>query len=104
MAHDGQDMTGAGKVVLPDLLKLTNATIAPVEELLEKAQASVRAMVLAGGEKITTPAVEAHQTATHGLAWLATYVESPRQMQKWGEKLDGKGKLGENEQANQQNR
>ena len=98
MAHDGQDMTGAGKVVLPDLLKLTDATIAPVEELLEKAQASVRAMVLAGGEKITTPAVEAHQTATHGLAWLATYVESLRQMQKWGEKLDGEGKFGEIEQ------
>lgn len=95
MAHDGQDMTGTGKALLPDLLTLTGAAIAPVEDLLEKAQTSVRAMVLAGGEKITTPAVEAHQTATHGLAWLATYVESLRQMQKWAEKLDGEGKFGE---------
>jgi (2S)-methylsuccinyl-CoA dehydrogenase len=98
MAHDGQDVTGAGNVVLPDLLKTTGAAIAPLEELLEKAQASVRAMVLAGGEKITTPAVEAHQTATHGLAWLATYVESLRQMQKWAEKLSSDGKFAETEQ------
>ena len=82
MAHDGQDMTGADTTILPDLLTLTAAAIAPAEALLDKAQASVRAMVLEGGEKITTPAVEKHQTATHGLAWLATYVESLRQMQK----------------------
>ena len=98
MAHDGQDITAAGQVILPDLLKLTGATIAPLNDLLEKAQASVRALVLKGGDKITTPAVEAEQTATHGLAWLATYVESLRQMQKWGEKLDGEGKFAEMEQ------
>lgn len=98
MAHDGQDITAAGQVILPDLLKLTGATIAPLNDLLEKAQASVRALVLKGGDKITTPAVEAEQTATHGLAWLATYVESLRQMQKWGEKLDGDGKFAEMEQ------
>ncbi|GGE41519.1 (2S)-methylsuccinyl-CoA dehydrogenase [Primorskyibacter flagellatus] len=98
MAHDGQDMTGAGTTILPDLLTLTAAAIAPAEELLDKAQASVRAMVLEGGEKITTPAVEKHQTATHGLAWLATYVESLRQMQKWAEKLTADGKFGEMEQ------
>ncbi|MBY6157854.1 acyl-CoA dehydrogenase family protein [Pseudooceanicola nitratireducens] len=98
MAHDGQDITAAGQVILPDLLKLTGATIAPLNDLLEKAQASVRALVLKGGDKITTPAVEAEQTATHGLAWLATYVESLRQMQKWAEKLDGDGKFAEMEQ------
>jgi len=95
MAHDGQDMTGADTTILPDLLTLTAAAIAPAEALLDKAQASVRAMVLEGGEKITTPAVEKHQTATHGLAWLATYVESLRQMQKWAEKLTADGKFGE---------
>ncbi|WP_136636536.1 acyl-CoA dehydrogenase family protein [Pseudooceanicola onchidii] len=102
MAHDGQDMTGTGNTLLPDLLSLTGAAIAPVEALLEKAQASVRAMVLGGGDRITTKAVEAHQTATHGLAWLATYVESLRQMQKWAEKLQGDGKFGETEQLIQQ--
>ena len=98
MAHDGQDMTGADTTILPDLLTLTAAAIAPAEALLDKAQASVRAMVLEGGEKITTPAVEKHQTATHGLAWLATYVESLRQMQKWADKLTADGKFGEMEQ------
>jgi (2S)-methylsuccinyl-CoA dehydrogenase len=98
MAHDGQDVTGADNTLLPNLLKLTGAAIAPVQALLEKAQSSVRAMVLGSDDKITTPAVEAHQTATHGLAWLATYVESLRQMQKWAEKLDGEGKFTETEQ------
>jgi len=98
MAHDGQDITGTGTAILPDLLKLTGATVAPAEALLEKAQSSVRAMVLKGDDKITTPAVEAEQTATHGLAWLATYVESLRQMQKWAENLQGEGKFGEIEQ------
>ena len=98
MAHDGQDVTEAGNAILPDLLTLTGAAIAPAETLLEKAQSSVRALVLKGGEKITTPAVEAEQTAAHGLAWLATYVESLRQMQKWAQKLTTKNKFGETEQ------
>jgi hypothetical protein len=33
--------------------------------------------------------LEANQTATHGLAWLATYVESLRQMQAWAKRLTG---------------
>ncbi|WP_407494598.1 acyl-CoA dehydrogenase family protein [Pseudooceanicola sp. MF1-13] len=98
MAHDGQDMIRTGNVILPELLKLTEAAVKPAEELLNKAQSSVRAMVLKDGDKITTAAVEAEQTATHGLAWLATYVESLRQMQKWAEKLQGEGKFGEIEQ------
>ncbi|MGI3169289.1 acyl-CoA dehydrogenase family protein [Pseudooceanicola sp. C21-150M6] len=97
MAHDGQDsMTEAA--LLPDLLKLTAAAIPPVESLLQNAIARVRSTVAPDGGKISTKAVEAHQTATHGLAWLATYAEALRQMQKWAEKLDGEGKFGELEQ------
>lgn len=54
--------------------------------------------MLEGGDRITTTAVERHQTATHGLAWLATYVESLRQMQKWAERLTADGKFSELEQ------
>jgi len=46
---------------------------------------------------IQTP-VEENQTASHGLAWLATYAQSLRQMQDWAEKLDAVGKFGETEQ------
>ena len=98
MPHDGQDLTDTKNCLLPDLLSLTGATIAPLEDLLSKAQAHVRKTVLEGGDRITTTAVERHQTATHGLAWLATYVESLRQMQKWAEKLTADGKFSELEQ------
>ncbi|MBB05473.1 MAG: acyl-CoA dehydrogenase [Pseudooceanicola sp.] len=98
MPHDGQDLTDTKNCQLPDLLSLTGATIAPLEDLLSKAQAHVRKTVLEGGDRITTTAVERHQTATHGLAWLATYVESLRQMQKWAERLTADGKFSELEQ------
>ncbi|MEM1303156.1 MAG: acyl-CoA dehydrogenase family protein, partial [Pseudomonadota bacterium] len=48
--------------------------------------------------RVSTGLVDANQTAAHGLAWLATYNESLRQMQAWAEKLDGEGKFGDVEQ------
>jgi (2S)-methylsuccinyl-CoA dehydrogenase len=48
--------------------------------------------------RISGALLEANQTAAHGLAWLATYVESLRQMHAWAERLNGAGKFGEMEQ------
>ncbi|GAA6189015.1 acyl-CoA dehydrogenase family protein [Litorivita sp. NS0012-18] len=84
-------------IILPDLLALTGAAVPPVEAVLEQAQKTVRARVEVEG-RVSAREVEKEQTATHGLAWLATYVESLRQMQKWAEKLQGEGKFGEIEQ------
>ncbi|SFE46350.1 acyl-CoA dehydrogenase family protein [Roseivivax sediminis] len=94
MAHDGQDMTRSGSAVLPDLLALTGAAIAPTEAILETAKARVRAMTEEDG-RVSSRLVEAHQTAAHGLAWLATYVESLRQMHAWAQALDAEGQLSE---------
>ena len=91
---DGQDLVTGAEALLPDLLKLTAAAVAPAETILDKAAAALKAQLSEGG-RVSAAAVEANQTATHGLAWLATYVESLRQMQKWAEALDGAGKLGE---------
>ncbi|MEM9550436.1 MAG: acyl-CoA dehydrogenase family protein [Pseudomonadota bacterium] len=101
MPHDGQDLTmqtaGDAPTVLPDLLELTGAAVPPVEAVLNKAVASVRAMVSADG-KVSGALIEAHQTAAHGLAWLATYAQSLRQMQSWATRLDEQGTFGEVEQ------
>ena len=97
MAHDGQDSVTADPVVLDDLLTLTGAAVAPAETVLEAAKEAVRAMVVVDG-RVSSRAVEAHQSAAHGLAWLATYVEALRQMQKWAEGLTQAGKFGEVEQ------
>jgi len=97
MAHDGQDSVTSNPVVLDDLLTLTGAAVAPAETVLEAAKEAVRAMVVVDG-RVSSRAVEAHQSAAHGLAWLATYVEALRQMQKWTEGLKEAGKFGEVEQ------
>ena len=97
MAHDGQDIALGQTALLPDLLELTGAVVAPAAALLETATARVRTLVSVDG-KVSNALVESNQTATHGLAWLATYVESLRQMDKWARALAADGKLGELEQ------
>ena len=96
MAHDGQDPS-LGSVTLPDLLTLTGAAIAPVEAVFETARARVRDMVSAEG-RVSGALVEENQTACHGLAWLATYLEALRQMHKWAERLTAAGTFGEVEE------
>ena len=97
MAHDGQDTVTAAPVILDDLLTLTGAAVAPAAAVLDAAKDSIREMVVVDG-RVSSRAVEAHQSASHGLAWLATYVEALRQMQKWAEGLKEAGKFGEVEQ------
>jgi (2S)-methylsuccinyl-CoA dehydrogenase len=94
MAHDGQDPTLSGDVRLADLLATGRAAIPPAEALLDAAKAHLRDVVVSDG-RVSGAAVEAHQDAVHGLAWLATYVEALRQMQSWAEKLDAEGGLSE---------
>ncbi|MFW2541205.1 acyl-CoA dehydrogenase family protein [Primorskyibacter sp. 2E107] len=96
MAHDGQTPPTAG-TVLPDLLALTGAAIAPVDQVFETARTRVRDLVSEGG-RVSGSLLEANQTVAHGLAWLATYLESLRQMQKWAERQTEKGVFGEIDQ------
>ena len=84
-------------VILPGLLDLTRAAVAAADATLAEAREIVRAQVVEDG-KVSARLVEAEQTATHGLAWVATYVESLRQMQGWAERLEAEGQFGELEQ------
>ncbi|MGH1577935.1 acyl-CoA dehydrogenase family protein [Planktotalea sp.] len=97
MAHDGQDMTMNTPVILPDLLKLTKEALDPAEKVLEIAREKLRDMVSADG-RVSAVLIEENQTASHGLAWVATYVESLRQMQGWAARQNDEGKFGEMEQ------
>ncbi|SMC65846.1 acyl-CoA dehydrogenase family protein [Primorskyibacter flagellatus] len=97
MAHDGQDLTMTDSILLADLLTLTGATVEPVAQVFETARAALRERVSQDG-RVSGTLVEANQNATHGLAWLATYSEALRQMQKWAERLQTDGKFGEIEQ------
>jgi len=95
MPHDGQDMP-APAARLENVLALSGATLAPLGQLLDAATARVRALVAPAG-RIEGRLLDRHQRAVHGLAWLATYVESLRQMQAWAERLNADGHFGEME-------
>ncbi|NDV48054.1 MULTISPECIES: acyl-CoA dehydrogenase family protein [unclassified Salipiger] len=97
MAHDGQGGAAEQGVVLANLLELTGAAITPVEQIFDAARAAVRARVEEHG-RVSGTLIEAHQFAAHGLAWLATYAESLRQMHGWAERLEAEGTFGEVEQ------
>ena len=97
MAHDGLDIAMAKSIILGDLLALTGASITPVETLFEAAKSNIRQMVSVDG-RVSGAAIEANQSAAHGLAWLATYTESLRQMQHWATRLNDSGTFGEVEQ------
>ncbi|ARE41029.1 Methylsuccinyl-CoA dehydrogenase [Rhodovulum sp. P5] len=97
MPHDGQDIANAQATILPDLLTLTKAALAPVDKVMEAARAAVRAQVT-DGDRVSGKLIEMHQTAAHGLAWLSTYAQALTQMQGWAERLTEQGKFGEVEQ------
>ena len=93
MPHDGQTMPS---ILLDDLLSLTQAALTPVQDALAQAKDNMRARAAPAG-KVDAALLEVDQYAAHGLAWLATYVESLRQMQGWAERLQADGHFGEME-------
>ncbi|MFP7569897.1 acyl-CoA dehydrogenase family protein [Marivita sp. S2033] len=97
MAHDGQDMTLTNDTILPDLLTLTAAAVEPANAVLELAKTRLRELVQQDG-RVSAALIDEHQTAAHGLAWLATYVESLRQMQGWAKRMNESGTFSEVEQ------
>ncbi len=73
------------------LLEASRDAVDAAERLFHLARVGVkRAATGPGG-------LEAAQTALHGLAWLATYVEALRQMLGWGRRLMASDRFGETE-------
>ncbi|MEO0359029.1 MAG: acyl-CoA dehydrogenase family protein, partial [Pseudomonadota bacterium] len=97
MAHDGQHIALSSDTLLPGLMDLTKDALPAVQALYDLAKEKLTDLVSLDG-RVSNGLVEQHQTAAHGFAWLATYVESLRQMQAWAEKLDASGEFGEAEQ------
>ena len=67
------------------------------EALLVKAKARLAARVMPAG-KIDSKRLDAEQHAAHGLAWLATYAATLRELASFALRLAAAGKLGETEQ------
>ncbi len=76
------------------LLRQTAAAVNALGRLRRRAIEATRAKVAPDGE-VRADLLDQEQRATHGLAWLATYVEALGQMQGWAERLHSTGRFGE---------
>ncbi len=80
-----------------DLVELAREATAALDALLTDAVQKVRGKVEVEGRTVSK-LFDREQRATHGLAWLATYVESVRQLTAYAERMERNEALGEIEE------
>ena len=73
---------------MKDMPHQFDTALAELADLQARATEALRAMVSPAG-KIDSEALEIHQHAAHALSWLATYVESLRQLAAWSGRVGG---------------
>ncbi|MCT4331522.1 acyl-CoA/acyl-ACP dehydrogenase [Paracoccus sp. YLB-12] len=66
----------------------TSTVLSEIEDLQTRATDGLRAMIAPEG-RIDPAALEMHQHAAHALSWLATYVESLKQLAAWSGRVSG---------------
>src|SRR5438309_11181580 len=75
--------------------------VARAREAAQAAEAVLADATLAVRQRVTVDnrmddrLLDREQRATHGLAWLATYVEAVRQLASYAERMQARGGLGE---------
>jgi len=70
--------------ILNNLCDLTSKSVNALEILLSHAIDHVREYALVE-ERVSSAKLDEHQFETHSLAWIATYIESLRQMHYWAQ-------------------
>src|SRR5262245_17087015 len=80
-----------------ELLSQARAATAAAEAILADATQKVRERVTIEGRTVARM-LDREQRAAHGLSWLATYVESVRQLTAYAERLNAQGAFGELEE------
>lgn len=76
-----------------DLLASARALLPDLSDLMSRATEALRARVAPAG-KPDAALLDQHQHAAHTLSWLATYIESLRQLTGWADRLAQAGNLG----------
>ena len=84
------DRRGAGL----KLVVLAREAMLAAEAVLRDATAALRERVSVEAHTVER-LFDREQRATHGLAWLATYVEAVRQLAAYAERMEGAGRFGE---------
>jgi (2S)-methylsuccinyl-CoA dehydrogenase len=87
----------ADGVVVNDLLPTLRQAASDAEAYFLELRRSVAARVAPGG-KVDRKKIDEEQRATHGLAWVLTYVETLKETANWAHRIADEGKFGEIEQ------
>jgi (2S)-methylsuccinyl-CoA dehydrogenase len=85
------------KPVGDELNAALHDAVAAAEALFADARRTIAARVTVEGRPMAR-VFDREQRATHGLAWLATYVEAIRQLAAYAERLQAAGSFGETEE------
>src|SRR5689334_14716627 len=80
-----------------DLLSQLKTTADAATAYAAAVRATVRSRVSSGG-RLDRTAIDREQHLVHGLAWVATYAETLREVSAWAEALSARGAFGEIEQ------
>ncbi|MGF7160955.1 (2S)-methylsuccinyl-CoA dehydrogenase [Rhodoligotrophos appendicifer] len=88
------DDVAGSRAILAEIPVLAAEAALAAEQIYAKAKSRVREQVSDNG-RISNALVEQHQSAAHGLAWLATYVEVLRQLAEYAGRLAEDEILGE---------
>jgi (2S)-methylsuccinyl-CoA dehydrogenase len=80
-----------------EVIAMLGEAVAAMDALLNDARRAVGERVSVGG-RVVSRRFDSEQRATHGLAWLATYVEAIRQLANYAQRLADGGGFGEIEE------
>jgi (2S)-methylsuccinyl-CoA dehydrogenase len=83
-----------GDALMGSVSDLAADAAGAAERLLEKATAATRGVIAPDGQ-VDAALLDLEQHRAHGLAWLATYVQSLKQLAAYASRLEGEGRLGE---------
>ncbi|MBK8837636.1 MAG: acyl-CoA/acyl-ACP dehydrogenase [Hyphomonadaceae bacterium] len=87
----------ADGVVIADLRAVIRQAASDAEGYFLALRQSVAAQIAPGG-KVDRKKIDEEQRATHGLAWVLTYVETLKETANWADRITDEGKFGEIEQ------
>jgi (2S)-methylsuccinyl-CoA dehydrogenase len=80
-----------------EVIAMLGDAVAAADALLDDARRAVADRVMVDGRTVSR-LLDSEQRATHGLAWLATYVEALRQLADTGQRLANSGSFSETEE------
>jgi (2S)-methylsuccinyl-CoA dehydrogenase len=80
-----------------EVIAMLGDAVAALDALLSDVRRAVSERVTVDG-RVVSRRFDSEQRATHGLAWLATYVEAIRQLAQYAQRLADGGQFGETEE------